>query len=652
MKKCNVLIYFLAFIGFVAAYAIFYWLNGSDLEQEFVDAAAKVPSIRNFGSGTVSTILDIAKKWGTLVSVGLGLIFFLLSLLVLGILKIVRLAKFSIANIFGLFLVYGSGLALAIELLYYEARFTAISIGIIIFIGHPLFYAAITAMSVALAVYLLVMFIGLFRKGGEGDDESSSQKKGRSLTHLGKETAGNVAKFSLIIAAPMFLSGCSLLSAIEGFACVLSPDSSHCYQESAVAAGDPSICEKVKVPKKFAGLGSNPPQDKCYLMVAQNTGNLETCKKIKGGMMSYTQEECIIETSTEHENPSGCNMLQGEARSRCVEKLSPLITPDKALEVDNQIEVLKEELKKGSDPALEAQLKGLEDKRKDMVAVMSKENKAEYNRQSDPLNKEIIGDWAVGDFDSETKNKLISMNERLKANGVTMTKEQYTSVRDYYAYVNNPANDIEQMNDRDLAKDKFGDKVGNLVDKFKFWKTNDTDEENNLDEQLRFYERMLERQKGINQGLSEFQTDFQNTAAQIGDGIGNYVADKAKEKVIEEIFGSITEKTVGLTTQVLGEAIDEVKSQAKSAEFRGLVKAYNGGMQEELAKFGGDVDKAHAEVTKKLSEDPYAYAEGNTFAKYGNLIENNECDGSNPHCLNKNVFWKAMKKSYKYQHKE
>ena len=125
--------------------------------------------------------------------------------------------------------------------------------------------------------------------------------------------------------------------------------------------------------------------------------------------------------------------------------------------------------------------------------------------------------------------------------------------------------------------------------------------------------------------------------------------DVAKEKVIEEIFGEAAGASTKVSTAVLGEAINTVKKEAQSAEFRGLTKAYDDGMKEELSKFSGNVDKAHEEVVKKLSTDPYTYASGDSFAKYGNLVENKDCDGTNPHCLKKDIFWKAMKKSYKYQ---
>ena len=249
-----------------------------------------------------------------------------------------------------------------------------------------------------------------------------------------------------------------------------------------------------------------------------------------------------------------------------------------------------------------------------------------------------------------TKNKLIDMNENLKAQGLVMTKEQYDAVRDYYKFVNNPENNIETMDDAAIVKDRLGEKVGNVIDKLKFWKTNDTAAEKQMDQQLRFYERMLERQKGIDEGLTTVEMNYENTVEKIKEKAVEKVADETKDKLIEHIFGEATGLTTKVTTAVLGEAISEVQDAAKAEEFRGLVNAYNKGMEEELGKAGGNVDKASAEVVKKLMADPYTYASGDSFAKYGNLIENKDCDGSNPHCLNKDVFWKAMKKSYKYQH--
>ncbi len=451
--------------------------------------------------------------------------------------------------------------------------------------------------------------------------------------------------FFLIAGAPIFLGGC--LGDIQGWACSFFDDPDHCYQSSAVQDGDPAGCEKIKG-EGFEG--SNPPKDKCYLQIATNTGDLSVCDKIEGGLMSYTKEECILETSIENELPEGCAKLSGTDKDNCIASVGPKITADKVMEVDAQIKILQEELKNGSDPGLESQLKGLEDKRNSLLGVMTDENKRSYEFLTDPTNRQISDDYIDGKIDESTKDQLLDLNAKLKDKGVKLTDEQYNSVKEYVKYLNDPTNDIENMDPKDILKDRWNEKLGNAFEKVKFWKSNPTDKEKALDEQLRFYERMLERQEAINQGLSEVEQDFNRDLDIVGGGTGEYVEGKIKDYVVEQIFGKAAGKAAGVTTAVLGEALDVVKAEAKSAEFRGLVRAYNMGMEEELAKAGGDVEKAHAAVTANLMKDPYTYEDSHTFAQYGNLIENKDCDGSNPHCLNKEVFWKSMKKSYSYQH--
>lgn len=449
----------------------------------------------------------------------------------------------------------------------------------------------------------------------------------------------------VILGAPVFLSGC--LGDIQGLACSFFDNPDHCYQSSAVQSGDPAGCEKI-TGEGFEG--SNPPKDKCYLQIASNTGNLSVCDKIVGGFMSYTKEECILETSIKNELPDGCAKLSGTDKDACVAAVGPKITADKVMEVDAQIKILQDELKNGSDPNLESQLKGLEEKRNSLLGVMTDENKRSYEFLTDPTNRQISDDYIDGKIDETTKDKLLDLNSKLKEKGVKLTDEQYNSVKEYIKYVNDPTNDIENMDPKDILKDRWNEKLGNAFEKVKFWKSNPTDKEKALDEQLRFYERMLERQEAINKGLSKVEQDFNRNLDIVGGGTADYAGGKVKDYILEQTLGTGASKAAGMTSAVLGEALDVVKAEAKSAEFRGLVRAYNLGMEEELAKVGGDVEKAHAAVIANLMKDPYTYEDSHTFAQYGNLIENKDCDGSNPHCLNKEVFWKSMKKSYIYQH--
>ena len=659
MKTRNFGKYFLVALVFGLLLAWYYFTDFEVTKYQFFVAASKVPSIQNYGGQSPDQTVKVFSNYGWAIVLGFTLVSWLVSLILLLALKIFRLSKFKIANLIVLLSTYGAVLGLAIELLFYENRYAVASLGIIFFAGQPLYSAAIGTLMFIALIFILPMLIKLFKKKKTPPTNptptAKAEVKGEIKSDEPKTEAANkpkpnpMVKFAALLALPLIAAGCNLIGGSEDLACLMSSDP-HCYQNVAVSEGDADVCAKVKQPEQFKDMGSNPPQDKCYLMEAQNTDNLAACDKIKGGLMSYTREECILEASVANQDASGCQKLTGQDKADYVDQLAPFITPDKVLEVDDQIAIIQDELKKGSDPALQKQLAGLEAKKNDMLAVMTDDNKTQYKIQSDPINKEIISEWATGGFDAVTKNKLIALNEKLTADGAGMTKEQYAAVRDYYKFANDPANDIEKMDDAQIVKDRFGEKVGNMVDKLKFWNVKDTAEEKQEDQQLQFYERMMERQEAIDKGLSVVEMNYENTKEKVVDKVLEVTADHVKEKAIEEVFGEGAALSSKVTTLVLGEAINTVKKEAQSEEFRGLVKAYDSGMSEELSKFGGNVDKAHEEVIKKLEADPYAYANGDSFAKYGNLLENKDCDGSNPHCITREVFWKSMKKSYSYQH--
>ena len=509
------------------------------------------------------------------------------------------------------------------QLVYNEARNADYAKGIISYIGFPLLA---TTKFLFLILFLILVVTLLFKL--------KNIKTGLKVT--------------VMLLLPFSLSGC--LGGMAGLTCYLLPDSDHCYQAAAMQENDPDGCAKIKG-KDFEG--SNPPRDKCYLKIAENTGDLSVCDKIEGGMYSYTKEECYRDTSIKHENPSGCMKLSGSDKETCVSSLSTKITAGSVLELDQQIKLIKEELKKDPDPGLQKQLEGLEQSRVDHLAVMTEENKKDYEESSDPLNIEAKMDFYSGKIDKKSRDSLIALNNALREQGNPMSEKEYKAMRDMLAYKNDPKNDIENMDPSEIVKLRWNEKLSNASEFFKFWKANKTSKEKQYDEQLLFYQRMMERQEAIDKGLSQKQQDLERETGRITgyikDEIVNAAIEEGKKQAFGELLDLVDSDAAGPTTAILGEAIEVVKSEAKSKEFRGLVRAYNMGMEEELAKTGGDVEKAHAAVVANLKKNAYEYEDQNTFAKYGNLLENKDCDGKNPHCLKKDIFWKAMKKSYTYQ---
>ncbi|PIY93516.1 MAG: hypothetical protein COY69_01240 [Candidatus Magasanikbacteria bacterium CG_4_10_14_0_8_um_filter_32_14] len=584
----------------------------------------------NYKDITNEQITKIFSKYSIFTGLALGFISMLGGYIIYFISKKTKLTKFTITFPIIALLMTLPWYFFARQLVYFENKYTDIARGLIYYIGIPLL-STTKFLFWLLAIWLLIELVYIVLK-------KNLTKKATLMT--------------VVIIAPLFLTGC--VSNINEWACSFFDNPDHCLQNAAIQDANSGTCEKIEG-INFKSAGSNPPQDKCYLRIAENTGDLDACNKIEGGPYSYTKEECILNTATKFKNPSGCLMLVGNDKANCISKVGPYIYPGNIIDLDDQIDLLKKELANSPDKDLQKQLDGLEKNRNDALAVISDKNKKEYESMSDPMNKQTSLDFYTGKIDEKTKESLVALNDSLRSKGEKLTDKEYETLSKMLAYKNDPKNDIENMDDTEILKLRWNEKMGNAVDKLKFWNSNPTKTEKKYDESLLFYERMLERQEAIDKGMSQQQQDFDRNAGAVKDYIKDKVydavLDEAKKTAFDELVDLVDSPASEPVTAVLGEAIDTVKKEAKSAEFRGLVRAYDMGMEEELAKAGGDVDKAHATVTANLQKDPYMYEDKNTFAKYGNVLENKDCDGTNPHCINKDIFWKAMKKSYKYQQK-
>lgn len=122
-----------------------------------------------------------------------------------------------------------------------------------------------------------------------------------------------IKTFVLVIFSSFLLSGCI---GIFDFACEFAGDQDyHCYQWFAVQEENPDNCDNVNQAEKFKDAGSNPPKDKCYLMIAEKTGDPSGCSRIEGGAMSYSVQECVWKAAVTSRNPEICNTIEGSYSS-------------------------------------------------------------------------------------------------------------------------------------------------------------------------------------------------------------------------------------------------------------------------------------------------------------------------------------------------
>lgn len=124
--------------------------------------------------------------------------------------------------------------------------------------------------------------------------------------------------------------------------CANDPDSRHCYQDLAVERGDPTLCEKIEAPPGFTK--SNPPKDKCYMMVAESTKDPKHCLNMVGGEGSYEKNDCIMSVAADNKNFEACDLLRGETKQECYKRVGEKLQTTDLLNNQDKIEQLENEL--------------------------------------------------------------------------------------------------------------------------------------------------------------------------------------------------------------------------------------------------------------------------------------------------------------------
>lgn len=269
-----------------------------------------------------------------------------------------------------------------------------------------------------------------------------------------------------LLLSPLLLTGC--LGDLQGLICEFLDNPDHCYQGAAVQEGQSEECEKIKG-EGFSG--SNPPRDKCYLMIAENTGDYSACDQIKGGPMSYTKEECILGAAVKNEDPDGCRKLSGSSFQNCKSQVGKNITADSLKDISEQVEAAKSAA--GKDPEdQDAQdaLKNLLKKQKDLFDFAPSGIAGQYFKTEREAIMEDVDDEDVKSeiskifIDMRSKNPNMSMNDQLKK--LEEIKDQQETSKRLDEYANSL---MDQIKDGagGFAGDTFDDLYGDDVEKYK-----------------------------------------------------------------------------------------------------------------------------------------------------------------------------------------
>lgn len=203
--------------------------------------------------------------------------------------------------------------------------------------------------------------------------------------------------------------------------CADDPDSKHCYQAEAVSAWDASVCKKIDG-KEFKQYKSNPPRDKCYMMVAAQNNDYSLCSKIKWGEMSYTKEDCIFEVISANDDPKWCDRMKWDNR---YEECNETFRSANALVMkDQNIDDLTEQIK--NDPEneeLKTQLQKVLNSKKNLFPFLSTDEQSSYVKEHrekimDNIDDEDVKSLVAKEYNEYKKSNpdadIISMMDKMK----------------------------------------------------------------------------------------------------------------------------------------------------------------------------------------------------------------------------------------------
>lgn len=445
----------------------------------------------------------------------------------------------------------------------------------------------------------------------------------------------------LLLACPLLLTGC--IGDLIGWGCFFTDDEEHCYQAAAVQNEEPEDCEKV-ITERFEH--SNPPRDKCYLMIAENTGDPSVCDEIVGGPASYTREGCLNSVLSSH-HPNECSEASDEVVCRSVYATHGHGCGDGFEFVSGVCDPISYE---EEDTEEEATVDGTT-----MTTHLSNAEKAEIDsfataaagKYMDALEADIESSGGSRKAGLEAYRDFL--NEGSDAFGEAKTAyEDLMEVKKIFLDAYDPANDIAHFDVEAELGSGFTDQVWERLFGADDPPTGLARDNAQSENALIIYGKMLEQQA---------DNDFmqQDLSGRLGSIVSSRVqgelTDKVKEQAIDiakagagTAFGAVT---------AVGDALQAFQDEAQHQMFLGLARAYNRRRDAlEQSMPNASPQEIHERTVREVKQNPYADNTDRGFVKHGNILENPDCrDSSNPLCIDDRVWWTAMDKTYRFNNK-
>ncbi|MDQ1343522.1 MAG: hypothetical protein QG650_241 [Patescibacteria group bacterium] len=281
-------------------------------------------------------------------------------------------------------------------------------------------------------------------------------------------------------------------------------------------------------------MGSNPPRDKCYLTIAENTGNYSSCDKIAGGPMSYSKTECVSGTAMKKDDPEGCKKLSNSSSeyAKCV---GAVASPEKIKARDAEFEKLRESL---SDDPQDKELRAkYEAAKKDLnsryemmdPAAKSGYFKARREETMKDVEDEDVRQSIAKDFNQyKAKNPNASFTDMV--NSLDETTDRQKLLKDIDENANRLVDDMKGKLS-DYVDGKMEDAQGAAADKAGEWI------DKNASESMKYQLQRLSSMKEKYDKASETYKDLQEKYGKVKAVYDEAVAIQSKVKEFDKMVG-------------------------------------------------------------------------------------------------------------------
>ncbi len=248
-------------------------------------------------------------------------------------------------------------------------------------------------------------------------------------------------------------------------------------------------------------------------MVAAANGDYSLCKKIKGGEMSYTQEDCIFEVIQKQDDPAGCERLEKKS-DRYEECIQTFRSPNAITMKDYEIETLQQRVKDSpEDKEAVAELERMLASKAKVFSMLTPEEQGQYIKEKREEIMSQVDDDEVRSAIAKEITAFRSQNPNADINDLIVEIQKSTEKQQTFKSLDEKANAVIDNLKQQMMDVAQGEIEGKLTEMGADWlKENGWDDVKRALQELEWmkehYDQASEAYNAINERYEQMKAVY------------------------------------------------------------------------------------------------------------------------------------------------